>query len=132
MTDKIVDETDPIFDHDETDLMPELTNAEESIQMQDRNISPWGCDVDFQSRGLSWVVTQVEEGMQCSEHGIEKGWKIIKWNGVLINNTNSAEIESYLRAGNPGTITFRKCKNIWKLYTIMENKLNNDNAEIEE
>ena len=78
--------------------------------MQDRNISPWGCDVDFQSRGLSWVVTQVEEGMQCSEHGIEKGWKIIKWNGVLINDTNSTEIEDYLRAGNSGTITFRKCE----------------------
>jgi len=80
------------------------------IQMQDHSVSPWGCEIDFKSSGLPWVVTKVKQGMQCSEHGIKKGWKIIKWNGDFINDTNSAKIEGYLRAGNPGTITFRKYK----------------------
>ena len=79
--------------------------------MENSDVDPWGCCVDFQTNHENWIVNNVHEGKQADRKGIKTGWKILKVEhrgcSFRLDDFNQEEIKQILTCGDECTIHFR-------------------------
>ena len=74
------------------------------IQFYDHDQNPWGCDI------LHWYISQVISGEHADQHGVQVGWKLIRYNQIPFTEENDAELKEQLMSGQACIITFEKPK----------------------